>query len=156
MYLALTAAARLMEAGLDWASTGVRAGEMTAAAGLVISERVALMAAAAQDPLNADHVELGRMIPEKIAAFSKAGTVLFDAWWALQRDVGDYFLYVGGVLASGRPPSPDEIVDFVERSTDHGARLAAGALGAAGAALAPVHASTMANARRLRRRARRA
>jgi hypothetical protein len=45
------------------------------------------------------------------------------------------------------------VVDLVERSAAHGARLAASTLGAAGAALAPVHASATANARRLRRRA---
>jgi hypothetical protein len=42
----------------------------------IIAKRVALGLAAAWDPMHADHVELARMVPEKIEAFSAAGMVM--------------------------------------------------------------------------------
>ncbi len=42
----------------------------------IIAKRVALGLAAAWDPMHADHVELARMVPEKVEAFSAAGMVM--------------------------------------------------------------------------------
>jgi hypothetical protein len=147
MFVAATA--RLVEAGIDLADTSLKTGEMTAAAGSVIGARVALMVAAAQDPLSFDYAEFGRMVPEKVQAFSEAGAALLDEWWSLQRDLGDYMLYLGRAVTSGRPPLPGDVVELVERTSTHGARLAAGAIGAAGVALAPLHKVATSNARRL-------
>jgi hypothetical protein len=44
----------------------------------IISKRVALGLAAVLDPVHADHVELARMVPEKIEAFSAAGMVMLN------------------------------------------------------------------------------
>jgi hypothetical protein len=151
MFFAVTAVARLMEAGLALADVSLKASEMTAAAGTVIGARGALMAAAAQDPLSADYAELGRMIPEKMEAFSAAGAALVEEAWALQRDIGDYLLYIGRAMTSGRPPLPSELAELMERSSAHGVRLAASAIGAASVALSSVHKSATANARRLSR-----
>src|SRR5690348_3645492 len=109
MFVAATA--RLVEAGIDLADTSLKTGEMTAAAGSVISARVALMVAAAQDPLSFDYAELGRMVPEKVQAFSEAGTALFEEWWSLQSDLGEYMLYLGRAVMSGRPPLPSDVVE---------------------------------------------
>jgi hypothetical protein len=50
--------------------------ELASAAGQIIAKRVALGVAAIIDPMRADHAELGRMVPEKIEAFSAAGIIL--------------------------------------------------------------------------------
>ncbi len=53
-----------------------RTGELATAAGHVIATRMALGANAMIDPLNADHAEFARLIPEKTSAFSEAGVSL--------------------------------------------------------------------------------
>ena len=93
--------ARTIQAGIDLAEVGAKIGEMTTVANTVISERIALMAKAALDPLTADYTEFSRMLPEKAAAAQQAGVALVDEWWALRRDVGDYMTYVARSMTSG-------------------------------------------------------
>jgi hypothetical protein len=47
-------------------------------AGQIIARRVALGMAAAFDPLGADQTEFGRMVPEKMEAFSAAGMIMMQ------------------------------------------------------------------------------
>jgi O-methyltransferase involved in polyketide biosynthesis len=47
-------------------------------AGQIIAKRVALGMAAAFDPMAADHAEFGRMVPEKMEAFSAAGMIMMQ------------------------------------------------------------------------------
>jgi O-methyltransferase involved in polyketide biosynthesis len=47
-------------------------------AGQIIAKRVALGMAAALDPMRADHAEFGRMVPEKMEAFSAAGMIMME------------------------------------------------------------------------------
>jgi hypothetical protein len=47
-------------------------------AGQIIARRVALGVAAAFDPMQADHAEFGRMMPEKMEAFSAAGMIMMQ------------------------------------------------------------------------------
>jgi O-methyltransferase involved in polyketide biosynthesis len=47
-------------------------------AGQIIARRVALGVAAAFDPMQADHAEFGRMVPEKMEAFSAAGMIMMQ------------------------------------------------------------------------------
>jgi hypothetical protein len=157
MFIGATAAARAMKAAFDLAEVSLKAGEMTVAAGAVISVRAGMIATAQQDPLNADHVELGRMVPEKVKAFSEAGAAAVEELWSLQRDIADYMLYVARTMTLGRPPArPSDIVEFAERSVTHGARIATTAIGAAAVTLAPLHEKATSNARRLARRRHRA
>jgi len=152
MFMGSTAIARAMEAALDLADVILKAGEMTTAAGAVIGTRVWMIAAAQQDPLNADHAELGRMLPEKVQAFSEAGAAVVEEWSALSRDVGDYMLYLGRAMTTGRPPLPSDVLELAARTSAHGARVASSAIGAASVALAPLHKRATSNARRLIRR----
>jgi hypothetical protein len=155
MFMTATVLARTMQAAFDLAEMGLKTGEMTAAAGAVIATRLRVLAEAQQDPRKADRAELGRMVPEKIKAFSDAGAAVIDEFWSLQRDVGSYMVYVGRAMMTGRPPLPGEMLELAERSSIHGTRLATAAIGAAGVALAPIHKKATANARRLARRKRR-
>jgi hypothetical protein len=52
--------------------------DLAFAAGRIIARRVALGVAAAFNPLEADHVEFGRMLPEKLEAFSAAGRIMLE------------------------------------------------------------------------------
>jgi hypothetical protein len=52
--------------------------DLAIAAGQVIAKRVALGLAAVFDPMGADHAEFGRMVPEKMEAFSAAGMIMMQ------------------------------------------------------------------------------
>ena len=148
MLMRSTAMARVMQVGLDFAQVGTKTAEMAAAANTVVGERVALMAEAVRDPLAADYAEFARILPEKATAIHQAGAAMLDGWWTLQRDIGDYMIYVARAVTSG----PNDIAELVERTSVHGTRIAATAINAAGVVLAPFHESAMSNARRLSHR----
>jgi hypothetical protein len=149
MFMGTAALARTVQAAFHLAEVSLKAGEMTVAAGTVIGARMGVIAAAQNDPLNADHAELGRMLPEKLGAFSEAGTAVMEEWWSLQREIGNYLLYLGRAMTVGRLPLPSELFELVERTSIHGTRLATSAIGAADVALAPLHKKATSNARRL-------
>jgi hypothetical protein len=110
------------------------------------------MVEAVRNPLVADYNEFARMLPEKVTAIHDAGAALVDEWWALQRDVGDYMIYVARAMTRERPPWPSDVAELVERTSIHGIRIAATAIDAAGVALAPFHHCAVANAQRLSHR----
>ena len=118
--------------------------ETAFAAQSVIRERSKTIDQALRDPLRADVVELGRIVPEKLAAFGEAGSAMTKDWIDMQADL----------MAQGRdamllftswPPSPAAL----DRMSRRGSRLAAKMGAAGGRALAPVHAAATANHRRL-------
>jgi hypothetical protein len=55
-----------------------RHNDLAMAAGQIVARRVALGMAAAADPMQADHAEFNRMVPEKMEAFSAAGMILLE------------------------------------------------------------------------------
>jgi hypothetical protein len=64
---------------LEVATRNAAAGnDIALAAGQIIAKRVALGVAAAFDPIGADHAEFGRMVPEKIEAFSAASMIAIE------------------------------------------------------------------------------
>jgi hypothetical protein len=133
--------------GAEMARTGMRFAEMVQAAGTVIDSRSRTMLAASQDPVNADHGELARMVPEKMQAFSQAGAVAFGDMCALQVDAFATWQQMWGIALSGRPASVAQIENLMQRSSKMADRM----VGASGRALEPVHRRATANARRLRR-----
>jgi hypothetical protein len=52
--------------------------DIAMAAGQIIAKRVALGVAAAFDPMGADHAEFGRMVPEKMEAFTAASRIMIE------------------------------------------------------------------------------
>jgi O-methyltransferase involved in polyketide biosynthesis len=80
----------VMTAATRNASSG---NDLALAAGQIIAKRVALGVAAAFDPLQADHAEFGRMMPEKLEAFSAAGRIMLEqtnqAGWEITRLASD-------------------------------------------------------------------
>jgi hypothetical protein len=126
-----------------WAN-GVALSETMLAANNVVRYRGKTIDAAMRDPMHADVAELGRMVPEKIAAFGKAGTALAQDWAVMQREMlaqsSDMLR-----LSTSWPPDTAIAARMLERST----RLALQMSMASGRALAPVHAAATSNDRRL-------
>jgi len=148
----------------DAASTTLKGSELAVASGRVIAERAALGVAAFIDPANADHAEFARMAPEKMTAFSAAAAVLQRRAGAfvgqMARFAGDeatIALRVTGELARCRSHADLLVLNnrvavaWLGRAFAHSVTLGALAVGASGAAMAPVHRAATGNARRLQR-----
>ncbi|MFV3131966.1 hypothetical protein [Niveispirillum sp. KHB5.9] len=144
---------RLMAASLSMTGTGVRAMETLGAANAVIAARTPIIDAAMRSPLTGDHVELALMVPEKVEAFSSAGSAMVTAWWEAQSLWVGHMQHLGAMALRGRMPTAVEAADLANRMA--GLTLdgieAATRLGST--ALAPVHRKATANARRLKRKA---
>jgi hypothetical protein len=139
----------LMRAGFGMFEAGIRFGEMMIASQSVIGARVGMMQAAAQSPLDGDYAELGRMVPEKVAALSRSGAALSEEWRKMQGDMFDQWREWGTLMSA--MPSVGRLHAFGERSAARGTRTLVRSMGAGGVALDPVHKAATANARRLKR-----
>ena len=140
---------RMLVAGSSVADTGRRLSETLSASQEVIAKRTDMM----QSPLTADYVELGRMIPEKVEAFSKAGIAVATGWWTMQAECLAEAQHVAVLAMRGRPPSLDEWSALASRNAAHALRMMERGAALGAAALAPIHRSATGNARRLRKRA---
>ena len=140
---------RLWSMSLSMAETSRRAGETMLAAHDVIGHRTTLMQQAMQQPLSADHRELSQMVPEKVAAFSAAGSAAVGAWWEMQSIFAAQTQMVGTAMLTGRSPNVAEIGRLQRRSAARAMQLAERAVAAGGAMLDPVHAKATGNAKRL-------
>jgi hypothetical protein len=107
------------------------------------------MNAAARDPLSGDYAEFGRMVPEKVAAFSRSSVALTEEWRRAQGDLFDQWREWGMLMAG--VPTPGRLNAFHEGSTRRGTRAMVRSMGAGGIALDPLHRTATANARRLKR-----
>lgn len=131
------------KAGAALWKTGFAVQETAVAALFVVGHRKGTIEAALRNPLEADVAELGLMVPEKVAAFTKAGMSLVEDWMALQADL----LAQGQDIATitmGGAGGP-----AMRRAIERAPRIAAKAGAAAGRAVAPIHAAATANRRRL-------
>ena len=142
---------RIVAASFEMARTGTRMVETISASAEVIASRSVTIRSAYRSPLDADYAELGRMMPEKVDAFSQAGSAIVDAWWAM----GSAWLRETQNLASvstrQRMPTLSELTSLSNRTAAYSlAAMEAGA-GLSKKALAPIHRKATANARRLKR-----
>lgn len=139
-----------------WRTIGDTAARMERTASdsrAVIASRSATMGDAMRSPLTADTAELSRMVPEKIAAFSAAGTAMASAWWKMQADCIAEGQHFATMMLRPRPPSFAELADLSTRSTALGLRMFEASSRLGRDTLAPVHKSAAANAKRLGARA---
>ena len=129
----------------------VRAGTMFSetltASQQVVGLRHKAIEAAMSDPLRADHAELGRMISEKSAAFGAAGASLARDWVAIQADWSAQARAIGQIMM-GQLPGRRATGAIVARSQ----LIGSAALASSIRAMAPVHRTATANARRLAKR----
>ena len=143
---------RMMNVSFDLAQMALRAGQTMAASSKVIDERTGMMRAAMTDPLNANNAELGRMVPEKVAAFSLAGNALVDGWMAWNKAVMAEAQHVIAMTSRGRAPTPLEWMALASRNQMLGLTAAESGVRVSAATLKPLHAKAVSNAKRLSRR----
>ncbi|MFA5122716.1 phasin family protein [Zavarzinia sp.] len=141
-----------------------KTGELAVAAGRVISHRMTLGTKALMNPAAADHAEFSRMIPEKIGAFSEAGSIWLRWSGRIADQVARYVrremaLADNAVAAVAGCRSPAGLValqqqaatDWLERVWSQSLSLGALVMRSQGAALAPVLRTATANVHRLDR-----
>jgi len=139
----------LARANLACAEAAATAWQVTEASHLVIGRRLTLMARALGSPGDADHAELGLMVPEKVAAFSDSATAIGNEVLGAQRDAAAFLWDIGLAAISGWPLPARSLARVCARSSEYGAQAVSRTLGSVGLALAPIHESVTANARRL-------
>ena len=92
----------LLKAAFGTVSTGLAATEVGIASGKVVGARMTIIGDALRRPMDCDYVELGGMLPEKILAFSKSASVLFDYWVSTMLDVSEQAHQTGLLALEGR------------------------------------------------------
>ncbi len=138
--------------------------DLASAAGQIIAKRVALGVAAIIDPMRVDHAEFGRMVPEKVEAFSAAGIIMIQqashARAQIARFASDAIgRATGAGLAFAGSANSLEIVEKNGHFAAGWFRMAASnfmamgllALNAQKAAMLPIQQTIAANAERLGR-----
>ena len=148
-----TAWTRMAEASASMAQSAWRLSETMTASGDVIDRRTAMMRSAMADPLNANTAELGRMVPEKIAAFSTAGNAMMAGWLAWNEAVLEEMRHLMLMAARGRMATPADWMALWSRGASFGIAATERSARTGAAALRPVHAKATSNARRLARTA---
>lgn len=137
---------------------------LAVAAGQVIAKRVALAVAAALDPLQADHAEFGRIVPEKMEAFSAAGVAALEqsnrAGWEITRLASDEVITAARAtfslagcanpLAMAEAQSRFALAWF-DRAASNFFAIGLLALGVQQAAMVPIEQTIAANTLRLER-----
>jgi hypothetical protein len=139
----------LMKASLDLVQTGARTNEMLVASRAVIASRVGSMVGAARNPWGGDHVELARMVPEKVSAFSDAGHALSRQWSAVLVQAAEHMSQVSWLMFNGRLLAPTELCKVSSKATVLATNVIASGLNSSSVALAPIHKQATSNARRL-------
>ena len=138
----------MMNPWVEWQKM-VRAGAMMtetlSATQAVVEHRTKTIETAMSDPMQADLVELGRMVSEKSAAFGLAGASLSRDWITMQRDWNAQLSAMSAMML-GAMPTPTAANAMVAR----GQRLGSAALASGLRAMAPIHKAATANQRRLR------
>jgi hypothetical protein len=138
--------------------------EIAIATGKVIAKRVALGVAAAFNPWAADHAEFGRMVPEKVEAFARAGMIMLgrsgEGSLKLARLASDEVMTATRATvamaacrnaASLAAEQRRFTLAWFERVSANFLAMGTFALTAQAAALSPIRATVVGNARRLGR-----
>lgn len=143
--------ARMMEASLELSGAGQKVSETLTASRDVIGVRSEMIRTALKSPLAADYAELARMVPEKVEAFSQAGSAIVTEWWAMQADLLTQAQRLGALAMKRRPPTVTEWNAMTARTLAHGVRAIERSVALGAGAVKPVHARATSNARRLKR-----
>jgi hypothetical protein len=136
--------------------------ELAMASSRVVSKRTELGVAAIADPLQAEHAELARMVPEKTKALSASNAVLLKGLGEMAEQVAGFLINEMAIatrttsqLAYCRTPAAAMglqsrlAMEWYGRVFSQCIELAALAVRSQGAMLTPVHRAATNNARRL-------
>jgi hypothetical protein len=157
--------ARKLGGAMSVAGTNTRkAGELVTAARQVVAKRMAIGAVAMSNPLNADSVELAKIIPEKTRVFSQSGTALLHWSGELAAQMASFAAremttVAQATVAMAGCRTPSDVFArqcsfasaWFGRALSQSIALGSLAIHAQAAAMAPVHRSTTENAKRLSR-----
>jgi hypothetical protein len=151
----------VMNAATRTAGSG---GDLVLAAGQIVARRIALGVAAAFNPMDADHAELGRMVPEKVEAFSAAGMIVLEqsnqAGWHLTRLAShEVFTTAHATVSMAGCINPAVMAEeqgrfacaWLDRIAQNFFAMGLLALGAQEAAMVPIRQAVAANVERLGR-----
>jgi hypothetical protein len=138
--------------------------DLARAASQIITKRVALSVAAIIDPMRADHAELGRMVPEKLEAFSAAGIIMMQQANHAREQITRFASDAIGIatrarLAIAGSTDPVEVAEkqhhfaagWLRMATSNFMAMGLLALNAQKAAMLPIQQTIAANAERLGR-----
>jgi hypothetical protein len=142
---------RLVSAALDASTTYGKLSETAVASRNVVSKRTAMMGVAYHNPLNADHAELGRMVPEKVEAFAKAGSAVAREYWRLQTDALAETQHLASLALRGLPLRQADFAALAARNQANALRMVERTIALSASTLAPIHAAATSNSRRLNR-----
>ncbi len=142
----------------------VHGSDIATATHQVIAKRVALGMAAAFDPLQGDHVEFARIIPEKVEAFSTAGMVMLEQSAQTSRQVirlasDEVMATACATIEMTGCSSPTALAEaqtrfaraWFGRATSSFITMGMQVLASQAAAMAPIRQTVVANAERLGR-----
>lgn len=146
---------RLVSASFEMVQTTMKVAETINASSQVVSTRSDMIATAMRSPLDADHREMGRMVPEKVEAFSRSGAAIVTAWWEMQTAWLVEMQHLAGLAMRGRLPTKPELLDLSSRQMAYAVGSVESAAQLGHNAVAPIHRKATSNARRLIRPAKR-
>lgn len=124
---------KMWAAGAEMAKAAVHTGETIAAADRVIRNRSVTIADAFGNPIGADYSELGRLVPEKIAASTRSANDVMVELLAIWAEAGRHWQWP---------------------TYGHSTELLTRAMGLYAIGLKPFHTVVTGNDRRLRKKAR--
>lgn len=136
------AATEVNRAALGFFAAALQYAEMMFAAGKVVEQRTRMIHAASRSPLTGNYRELGKMVPEKVAAFGEAADILAREWGAWHTSVT---AQVTGGLA------PEALSLTGNKSLYNWVDAVTRLWTAPAKALTPIHKAATANAQRLQR-----
>jgi hypothetical protein len=132
------------------------------ASGNVIAKRMTLGATAMIDPLNADHIEFAKIMPEKTKAFSEAGMIWLQWSGEVAEQMAGFAAAEMATVAQAaiamtncRTPAgmlatqSSFATAWLARALSQSMALGALAMRSQDAAMAPIHRAVTANAKRL-------
>jgi len=121
----VTAWLRMTSAALDMAGTQSRAARTMAASREVVRKRSDIIETAVRTPLRADHAELARMLPEKVAAFSLAGAAMSAEMVSMQAAWMREMQNLWTIMLRGRAPTLTEMQALGTRTSAYAVRSTA-------------------------------
>lgn len=124
--------------------------EMLRTANSVVAARSEILGAAVALPRAGDYAEIGRMIPEKLDAFSRANAAAGKVYWDMGTAWVRYYQRLGGAAFRGRAPTPAEASSLVEGWTSLMIQTFEGTARLGAVSLAPVRRQVNRNATRLK------
>lgn len=140
---------RIMAASVASMTTGMKMLETSQASSRVIAARTDMISAAFTSPLTANHLELSRMVPEKVEAFSRAGTSISNIWWGMSAAWMSQSQQITALAMRGRLPTAIDLAALHGSATAHALAMMDASVDMGTKSLAPIHRAATANAVRL-------